>query len=113
MDRQPLFIHPHQMVLFPAITVSADLVASFHHLAGHLRVALKGQGAAEKGGFDPKFVEQVQQAPDTDSAAVLKERLVVQVTFTRRDRRRNFAVSFMMGVAVLNGLFGAFRVVNH
>jgi hypothetical protein len=50
----------HQMILLPSVAVTTDLVAQGHDFFSYLRVTLKGQGTAEKGGLYLIFIEQVQ-----------------------------------------------------
>ena len=59
------------------------------------------------------LVEQVQQTPDPHPAAVLKERLVVQVPLPQGDRRWHLVVSLVMVIAIQERVFRAFLVVHH
>ena len=88
------------VIFLPAVAVAADFVAALHYGAGGFRVALHSEGATEEGAGDAVFVQQVEDAPDADAAAVFEEGFVEEVALAGRDGGGDFVVGFVMVVAV-------------
>ena len=113
MDRPPLGLPVHIVVLFPAVAVPHHLVSPADDLRPHLGVALQGQGAGEDGRVDAILVQQIQNAPDADPAAILEERLVGQVSLTPGHRRRRLTNRLAVSVAVQDGVLRPLLVVDY
>src|SRR5262249_34019366 len=104
----------HELVVDPAPAVAHHLVAGFDNRARRLGMALAGPGHREHADVDPAFREQFQEAPDPHAAAVLVDRLDLEVANpTERLAADDFLQERLrLGVAVKDRALAAFFVVH-
>src|SRR6185295_690260 len=78
-DGPPLGLAVHQVVLFPAVAVPADVVPLRGDRVGHGGIALERHGTGEERAPDAVLREDAEEAPDARTAAVLEHRFIGQV----------------------------------
>src|SRR5262249_40455488 len=104
----------HELIVDPAPAVAHHLVTGFDDRAGRLRMTLESHGHREHADVDPSFRKQFQEAPEADAAAVLVDRLDLEVP----DPAERFAADHFLqeplrlGVAVEDRPLAALLVVH-
>ena len=79
-----------------------DVVAAANGLWSDVGVALEGAGV--EGAWDVVALEDVQDAPDADAAALLETGLVGEVSLTRAEGRRRLPGGLAGRIAVERGV---------
>ena len=104
-----------ELVIDPAPAVAHDLVARFDDGRRRLRVALEGHADREDADLDSALGEHPHQAPEADTAAVLVDRLDLQIPHARQRLGADDLLEKGLGLAVTvkDRALAAFLVVHH
>src|SRR5688572_3341661 len=113
VDGPPFALLVHQVVLFPAVAMAANVVTLLCDGAADRRVALEGDGAREERRADLVLREDPKEAPDAHAAAVLEHRLVGQIAPIGGNGRHGVAPRLAAADAVLEQVLRALLVVHH